>query len=81
MWEIFSFGTFPFFECHSGNEVLDKILSDQMPVKPLSCTETVYNIMKKCWERDPAKRIVWKDLVKELEAVITPLRATAIYHS
>jgi serine/threonine protein kinase len=67
MWEIFSFGTFPFFDSATSAAVLNRIMANQLPTIPSSCADPVYKTILKCWARVPSQRINWKDLVKELQ--------------
>jgi fibroblast growth factor receptor 2 len=84
MWEIFSSGTFPYFDCSNSADVLGRIMSDKLPPPPSACPEAVYAIMKKCWARVATQRIAWKDLVQQLEGAVSesvkPQKATfALY--
>lgn len=55
MWEVYSFGRQP----HTGvsnYEVIDRIKAGQPLECPTYCPASIYDIMKSCWLRSPAKR-------------------------
>ncbi|CAJ0935134.1 unnamed protein product, partial [Mesorhabditis belari] len=64
MWEIFTYGETPFSDL-SNNEVVALGLSGVKPAKPQKCPDEIYELMEKCWELDPEKRISAEDAMLE----------------
>ena len=55
VWEVYSYGRQP----HTGvsnYEVIDRIKEGRLLECPTHCPPTIFNIMKSCWMRSPAKR-------------------------
>ena len=56
MWEVYTFGQQP----HSGisnYEVIDRIKTGQLLECPAHCPTSIFDIMRRCWSRSPAKRV------------------------
>lgn len=65
MWEVYSYGRQP----HTGvsnYEVIDRIKEGRLLECPAHCPPAIFDIMKSCWTRSPAKRAtmetVWSRL-------------------
>lgn len=56
LWEIFTFGKQPFYE-FSNHEVIVEIIEGRLLKKPKMCPQPIYEIMIRCWEKEPSKRI------------------------
>jgi len=56
LWEIFTFGKQPFYE-FSNHEVIVEIIEGRLLKKPKMCPQLIYEIMIRCWEKEPSKRI------------------------
>lgn len=55
IWEIYTFGHQP-YKGLSNHEVIDAIKTTKILKCPKLCPASVYDIMKVCWTRSPAKR-------------------------
>lgn len=67
MWEVYSYGHQP----HTGvsnYEVIDRIKEGRLLECPTHCPPAIFDIMKSCWTRSPAKRAsmetIWSKLNK-----------------
>ena len=67
MWEVYSYGHQP----HTGvsnYEVIDRIKEGRLLECPTHCPPAIFDIMKSCWTRSPAKRAtmdtIWSRLNK-----------------
>ena len=55
MWEVFTFATQPYFGA-SNQEAIDNIRQLVLLECPSLCSQELYEIMLKCWEKIPIKR-------------------------
>jgi len=55
LWEIFSYGQIPYPEL-SNKQAKDQVVSGVVLSKPDDCPDEIYNLMKKCWKKDPNER-------------------------
>ncbi|XP_065189040.1 uncharacterized protein LOC135819711 [Sycon ciliatum] len=66
LWEIFTFGGIPYFECDN-EEVVKRVcdLGKRLP-QPHDCPVSIYQMMLECWSAKandrPTFRQLWKDL-------------------
>ena len=67
LWEIFVFGYQPYFG--QGNEqVIDGILQGSLRLEcPPLCPRSVFQLMLRCWERNPSARIKSGDVANALQ--------------
>jgi len=70
MWEIVTLGSTP-YPGMSGSEVMKKVREGQRLDKPEHCDREIYNMMFYCWDKDPSERPTFKDLVQNLESLLT----------
>ncbi|KAH1175306.1 hypothetical protein KIL84_008180 [Mauremys mutica] len=70
LWEIFTLGGSPYPGIPS--EELFKFLKEGNRLdKPANCTHDLYMIMKECWHVVPSERPTFKQLVEDLDRVLT----------
>ena len=55
LWEIFNLGMAP-YERHNNNEIMDFLSKGFRLTKPLYGSETIYQIMRDCWNPDHNER-------------------------
>jgi len=70
MWEIVTLGSTP-YPGMSGSEVMKKVKEGYRLEKPEHCDREIYNMMFYCWDKDPAERPSFTQLVKDLESLLT----------
>jgi len=70
LWEIVTLGSTP-YPGMSGSEVMKKVKEGYRLEKPEHCDREIYNMMFYCWDKDPAERPSFTQLVKDLEALLT----------
>jgi len=70
MWEIATLGSTP-YPGMSGSEVMKKVKEGHRLEKPEHCDREIFNMMFYCWDKDPAERPAFTQLVKDLEALLT----------
>jgi len=70
LWEIVTLGSTP-YPGMSGSEVMKRVKEGFRPEKPEHCDREIYNMMFYCWDKDPAERPSFSQLVKDLEALLT----------
>jgi len=70
LWEIVTLGSTP-YPGMSGSEVMKRVKEGYRPEKPEHCDREIYNMMFYCWDKDPAERPSFTQLVKDLEALLT----------
>uniref|UniRef100_A0A803YFM5 Fibroblast growth factor receptor n=1 Tax=Meleagris gallopavo TaxID=9103 RepID=A0A803YFM5_MELGA len=70
LWEIFTLGGSPYPGIPV--EELFKLLKEGHRMdKPANCTHDLYMIMRECWHAIPSQRPTFKQLVEDLERVLT----------
>ena len=65
MWEVYSYGRQP----HTGlsnYEVIDRIKEGRLLECPTHCPPAIFDIMKRCWTRSPAKRATMETIWSRL---------------
>jgi len=70
MWEIATLGSTP-YPGMSGSEVMKRVKEGHRLEKPEHCDREIFNMMFYCWDKDPAERPSFTQLVKDLEALLT----------
>ena len=66
MWEIFSYAMQPYFGL-SNEEVVDRVRHGTVLERPDHCPTNVYEIMKRCWIKEPFNRPAFAVLENHLE--------------
>lgn len=70
LWEIFTLGGSPYPGIPV--EELFKLLKEGHRMdKPANCTHDLYMIMRECWHAAPSQRPTFKQLVEDLDRVLT----------
>lgn len=72
LWEIFTFGARP-YERLTNAQVVQNILGGELLPQPDQCPDSVYQLMTKCWSKNPSKRPWFSVLSKELKDVSSNL--------
>ncbi len=67
LWELFTSGTMP-FKGHTNQLVAQQVAAGGILEKPGNCPTHIFGIMKKCWIRNPKKRIQAIHLKETLRA-------------
>ena len=71
MWEVYTFGHQP-YKGLSNHEVIDAVKSSKVLECPRLCPASMYDIMKGCWTRSPAKRPNMKTILGRLKRLRRP---------
>ena len=71
MWEVYTFGHQP-YKGLSNHEVIDAVKSSKVLECPRLCPASMYDIMKGCWTRSPAKRPNMKTILGRLQRLRRP---------
>ena len=66
LWEVFSFGMQP-YENVSNEDVVLHIVKSKLLEKPIGCPDSMYDIMKQCWNYNSQQRPSAQDLVAKLQ--------------
>lgn len=69
MWEIFSSGQCPYSQ-FTDAKTKEKVLKGYRMESPANTPKDCYSLMQKCWKRNSAKRLPFKDLVEKLQNMI-----------
>lgn len=86
LYELFSYGKVPYASM-SNSEVLEEINKGYRLPKPETCPEVIYEMMLKCWKKDPKERPSFAELSKEfarnfqLSPILTPTGSNPSDHS
>ena len=68
LYEVMTCGNEP-YPGMTDDEVVEGIARGFRMPCPLNCNENVYNIMLKCWNEDPSRRIPFEDIVTQLSDI------------
>ena len=71
MWEVYTFGHQP-YKGLSNHEVIDAVKSSKVLECPRLCPASMYDIMKGCWTRSPAKRPNMETILERLKRLRRP---------
>eukprot|EP01118_Nematostelium_gracile_P016855 TRINITY_DN7069_c0_g1_i4.p2 TRINITY_DN7069_c0_g1~~TRINITY_DN7069_c0_g1_i4.p2 ORF type:complete len:578 (+),score=74.00 TRINITY_DN7069_c0_g1_i4:2744-4477(+) len=66
-WEVFENGTQPYHN-YSFDIVLNALRNGERLPKPDLCPDIVWDMMKKCWNKDPSERPSFSDILTLLES-------------
>ena len=69
MWEVVTLGSVPYPGLQP-SEVMKKVNAGYRLEKPEHCKRELYNIMVKCWEKEPKERPTFSDLVRDFEQLL-----------
>nr|XP_032638827.1 fibroblast growth factor receptor 3-like [Chelonoidis abingdonii] len=70
LWEIFTWGESPYPGIPS-EKIFNFLKEGNRLDKPANCTHDLYMIMKECWHVVPSERPTFKQLVEDLDTVLT----------
>ena len=73
MWELFSRGMVPYPGMSNG-EVVEKVTKGYRLYKPDDCPDDVYEIMLKCWEKNPKDRPTFEVVYKQIYSLWAKLK-------
>lgn len=65
LWEIFTYGFQPYYG-YTFPEVRKMVLSAKLLERPRDCFAFIYELMEKCWNKDPIQRPQFLDLHEDL---------------
>ena len=65
MWELFSRGKVPYPGLNN-EQVMEKVTNGYRMTKPQDCPDEVYDLMMKCWDKNPKNRPSFEVLYKEI---------------
>lgn len=66
LWELFSEGQVPYFQ-YSNKEAIEAVVHENYRLKqPNRCPHDIWPIIWGCWEKEPASRPNFANLVKQL---------------
>ncbi|VEN39836.1 unnamed protein product [Callosobruchus maculatus] len=66
LWEIGTLGAFP-YETTPDTMILHNLKQGMRLQRPEICTDELYSLILKCWDRDPGKRPTFRDLADSLD--------------
>ena len=69
LWEIATLGGSPYPSVPS-RLLLNQLLSGYRMDKPPGCLDDMYDVMKKCWNIDPAQRPTFGEVTTQLQDVL-----------
>uniref|UniRef100_A0A915BXR4 Tyrosine-protein kinase n=1 Tax=Parascaris univalens TaxID=6257 RepID=A0A915BXR4_PARUN len=70
LWEIFSNGSEP-YQGMTSLEVKRMISCGERMKAPEGCPNDMYELMTKCWEQNPSKRITMTEVVRYIEGLLS----------
>jgi serine/threonine protein kinase len=65
LWELFSLGNIPYTGM-TNKEVIQFVLSDNRLEKPTKCPDEIYELMLKCWNKNPQERPTFQELYYQI---------------
>lgn len=65
MWEVFSFAMQPYYG-KMNDQVMNEVRRGHTLSRPDDCHESVFEIMRSCWQMEPHRRPTFTELVEEL---------------
>ncbi|XP_038065545.1 fibroblast growth factor receptor 2-like [Patiria miniata] len=69
LWEMVTLGSHP-YPGMSSKQVIDEIGAGYRLPKPESCSEEIYDMMKRCWNKNPADRPTFTEICKLLNNML-----------
>lgn len=73
LWEIFTFGKIP-YAALSASEVLRDVVNGLRLEKPDAASDSVYTLMRRCWEQEPAKRGTFAQIYLDVSLLVRGAR-------
>lgn len=66
LWEIGSLGAFPYKDL-TNELVIAHIMQGKILERPETCTDQLYELMQKCWQKNPDDRPTFEEIAKNLD--------------
>jgi len=66
LWELFEYGKVPFCDC-STSEAAERIMQGKMLPQPKYCPGEIYQLIQKCWIRNPPERPSFTQAFEEIQ--------------
>ncbi|ESO01519.1 hypothetical protein HELRODRAFT_141355, partial [Helobdella robusta] len=70
MWELFTFGADPYHGVQMNDRFVERLRNGMRLNQPDTCPDEIYELMKTCWNDDPAGRPNFANLVKSFEDLL-----------
>ena len=67
MWEVFSFAMQPYYG-KMNDQVMNEVRRGHTLSRPDDCHDSIFEIMRSCWQMEPQHRPSFSELVKELKS-------------
>ncbi|CAF0994824.1 unnamed protein product [Didymodactylos carnosus] len=71
LWEIITLGQAP-YQGMNNQQVVTYVSNGSLLEKPKFCTSTLYDVMLRCWRRNPKERLTFKMLYQLLTHMLDP---------
>ncbi|XP_066968317.1 fibroblast growth factor receptor 3-like isoform X4 [Macrobrachium rosenbergii] len=78
LWEIMTLGGTPYPSVPSVEKLFQLLREGHRMEKPTNCSLEIYMIMRECWRYQPNQRPTFKELVEDLDRILT-LSSTVEY--
>ncbi|KAK3860047.1 hypothetical protein Pcinc_024337 [Petrolisthes cinctipes] len=78
LWEIMTLGGTPYPTVPSVERLFQLLREGHRMEKPSNCSLEIYMMMRECWRYQPTQRPTFKDLVEDLDRILT-LSSTVEY--
>ncbi|XP_068244367.1 fibroblast growth factor receptor 3-like isoform X2 [Palaemon carinicauda] len=78
LWEIMTLGGTPYPSVPSVEKLFQLLREGHRMEKPTNCSLEIYMIMRECWRYQPTQRPTFKELVEDLDRILT-LSSTVEY--
>ncbi|XP_070574898.1 tyrosine-protein kinase receptor Tie-1-like [Ptychodera flava] len=73
VWEIVTLGATPYGHIASSREVSDKLRKGYRMLKPEHCNQQIYDVMLKCWKKDPNERPMFPELCSDFRNMVNDI--------
>ncbi|XP_042874314.1 fibroblast growth factor receptor 3-like isoform X2 [Penaeus japonicus] len=71
LWEIMTLGGTPYPSVPSVEKLFQLLREGHRMEKPSNCSLEIYTIMRECWRYQPTQRPTFKELVEDLDRILT----------
>ncbi|CAF1641388.1 unnamed protein product, partial [Didymodactylos carnosus] len=71
LWEIITLGQAP-YQGMNNQQVVTYVSNGSLLEKPKFCTSTLYDVMRRCWRRNPKEQLTFKMLYQLLTHMLDP---------